>query len=37
MYLAFRLGVSDINYMTFTPYPGSELFEKLKKEKKFIP
>ena len=35
MYLAFRLGVSDINYMTFTPYPGSELFEKLKKEKKF--
>tara|TARA_Y100000590_G_scaffold453756_1_gene599386 strand:- start:559 stop:2226 length:1668 start_codon:yes stop_codon:yes gene_type:complete len=32
---AFKYGVSDINYAVFAPYPGSELFEKLKKEKKF--
>jgi radical SAM superfamily enzyme YgiQ (UPF0313 family) len=34
MYCAFRLGVSDILFSVFAPYPGSELFEKLKKEKK---
>jgi len=34
IYSAFKLGVSDINYAVFAPYPGSELFEKLKKEKK---
>ena len=34
MYCAFRLGVSDILFSVFVPYPGSELFEKLKKEKK---
>ena len=35
IYSALRFGVSDINYAVFAPYPGSELFEKLKKEKKF--
>ena len=35
LYCAFRLGVSDINYAIFAPYPGSELFKKLKEEKKF--
>ena len=34
MYCALRFGISDILFSTFTPYPGSELFEKLKKEKK---
>jgi len=34
IYSAFKLGVSDINYAVFAPYPGSELFEKLKKENK---
>ena len=34
MYCALRLGVSDILFSVFAPYPGSELFEKLKKEKK---
>ena len=34
MYCAIRLGVSDILFSVFAPYPGSELFEKLKKEKK---
>jgi len=33
-YCAFRFGVSDINFAIFSPYPGSELFEKLQKEKK---
>ena len=36
MYCAFRLGVSDILFSVFTPYPGSELFEKLRREKKLI-
>ena len=35
IYCAVKFGVSDINYAVFAPYPGSELFEKLKKEKKF--
>ena len=34
MYCALRLGVSDILFSLFAPYPGSELFEKLKKEQK---
>jgi radical SAM superfamily enzyme YgiQ (UPF0313 family) len=34
MYCSFRFGISDILFSVFTPYPGSELFEKLKKEKK---
>ena len=34
IYSALRFGVSDINYAVFVPYPGSELFENLKKEKK---
>mgnify|MGYP001475234842 CR=1 FL=1 len=33
-YCAFRLGVSDVLISVFVPYPGSELFEKLKKEQK---
>jgi radical SAM superfamily enzyme YgiQ (UPF0313 family) len=34
VYCALRLGVSDILFSVFSPYPGSELFEKLKKEKR---
>ena len=34
IYCSFRFGVYDVNYSMFTPYPGSELFEKLKKDKK---
>jgi len=34
VYCAFRLGVSDILFSVFSPYPGSELFENLKKNKK---
>ena len=34
MYCVFRVGVSDVLFSVFVPYPGSELFEKLKKEKK---
>ena len=34
VYCAFRLGVSDILFSVFSPYPGSELFEDLKKNKK---
>ena len=34
VYCAFRYGVSDINFAIFVPYPGSELFEELKKKKK---
>jgi len=34
VYCAFRYGVSDINFAIFVPYPGSELFEELKKRKK---
>ena len=34
VYCAFRLGVSDILFSVFSPYPGSELFNKLEKEKK---
>ncbi len=33
-YCALRFGIYDIQYGIFTPYPGSELFEKLKKDKK---
>ena len=33
-YCALRFGVLDVNYAIFSAYPGSELFEKLKKEKK---
>jgi len=33
-YVAARYGVSDINYAIFTAYPGSELFEELRKQKK---
>ena len=33
-YCSLRLGVLDVNYAIFSAYPGSELFEKLKKEKK---
>jgi radical SAM superfamily enzyme YgiQ (UPF0313 family) len=35
IYSTFIFGVSDINIAIFTPYPGSELFEKLKTRKKF--
>jgi anaerobic magnesium-protoporphyrin IX monomethyl ester cyclase len=34
IYVAARYGVSDINFAVFAPYPGSELFEQLKKKKK---
>jgi len=33
-YSAIRFGPYDINYAVFVPYPGSELFESLKKKKK---
>ena len=34
IYCSFRFGIYDVNYAMFSPYPGSELYEKLKKEKK---
>ena len=34
IYCSLRFGVYDVNFAMFSPYPGSELFEKLKKEKK---
>jgi len=34
IYCSFRFGIYDVNYAMFSPYPGSELFEKLKKENK---
>ena len=34
IFCSFRFGIYDINFAMFSPYPGSELFEKLKKEKK---
>jgi len=34
IYCALRFGVSDVMYSMFSPYPGSELFEKLKNENK---
>ena len=34
IYCSFRFGIYDVNFAMFSPYPGSELFEKLKKEKK---
>ena len=34
IYSAIRFGVADINYSVFVPYPGSEIFENLLKEKK---
>jgi radical SAM superfamily enzyme YgiQ (UPF0313 family) len=34
IYCSFRFGIYDVNYAMFSPYPGSELFEKLKNEKK---
>ena len=34
IYCSLRFGVSDVIYSMFSPYPGSELYEKLKKEKK---
>ena len=34
IYCSLRFGVYDVNYAMFSPYPGSELFTKLKKEKK---
>ena len=33
-YCSLRYGVLDVNYAIFSAYPGSEIFEKLKKEKK---
>ena len=33
-YCGLRYGIADVNYAVFSPYPGSEIFEKLKKEKK---
>jgi len=33
-YCSLRFGVLDVNYAIFAAYPGSEIFEKLKKEKK---
>jgi len=33
-YCSFRFGVLDVNYAIFAAYPGSEIFEKLKREKK---
>ena len=34
IYCALRFGIYDINFAMFSPYPGSELFNQLKKEKK---
>ena len=34
VYCSLRFGVADVNLAIFSPYPGSELFEKLKEEKK---
>lgn len=34
VYCGLRHGIADVNYAVFSPYPGSEIFEKLKKEKK---
>jgi len=34
IYCSLRFGIYDVNYAMFSPYPGSELFEKLKNEKK---
>ena len=34
IYCSFRFGIYDVNYAMFSPYPGSELFDQLKKEKK---
>ena len=34
IYCSFRFGIYDVNFAMFSPYPGSELFEKLKREKK---
>ena len=34
IYCSLRFGISDAIYSMFSPYPGSELYEKLKKEKK---
>ena len=34
IYCSLRFGIYDVNYAMFSPYPSSELFEKLKKEKK---
>ena len=34
IHCSLRFGVYDVNYAMFSPYPGSELFTKLKKEKK---
>ena len=34
IYCSLRFGISDIIYSMFSPYPGSELYEKLIKEKK---
>ena len=34
IYCSLRFGIYDVNYAMFSPYPGSELFDKLKKEKK---
>ena len=34
VYYVVRFGVSDVNLGIFNAYPGSELFEQLKKEKK---
>lgn len=34
IYCSSRFGIYDVNYAMFSPYPGSELFEKLKREKK---
>ena len=31
LYCALRFGISDILFSTFTPYPGSELFDQLHK------
>ena len=36
MYSVIRYGVSDVNFAVFAPYPGSELFEELRKNKKFV-
>jgi len=33
-YCSLRFGVLDVNYAIFAAYPGSEIFEKLKNEKK---
>jgi len=34
IYCSLRFGISDTIYSMFSPYPGSELYEKLIKEKK---